>query len=306
MNEAKVLSVSLSSERGPKKPVQELKLNSKGIIGDVHAKIWNRQVSIIDIAHINKFKNLTEARETEFGEFAENITSEGLQDIDFKTFDLLKIGDSILEVTQVGKPFHDEFRELGNYVMPRVGIFCRVKKEGTIKAEDKIEYIPKKYKALIITLSDRASAGEYEDKSGPKVKELLENYLKKIRVRYNIDHKIIPDNGDELKEILTQAKNEKCDFIITTGGTGIGKRDITVDIVQEMLDKEIPGVMEMIRMKYGQEKPNALLSRGVAGVMDDSLVYTLPGSVKAVQEYMNEILKTMLHLVYMLHSIDAH
>jgi molybdopterin adenylyltransferase len=306
MNEAKVLSVSLSSERGPKKPVQELKLNSKGIIGDVHAKIWNRQVSIIDIFHINKFRKLTEARDTEFGEFAENITSEGLHDIDFKTFDLLKIGDSILEVTQVGKPFHDEFRELGNYVMPRVGIFCRVKKEGTIKPNDKIEYIPKIYKALIITLSDRASAGEYEDKSGPKVKELLENYLKKIRVRYNIDHKIIPDSEDQLKEILNRAKEDKCDFIITTGGTGIGKRDITVDVVQDMLDKEISGVMEMIRMKYGQEKPNALLSRGVAGVMNDSLVYTLPGSVKAVQEYMNEILKTMLHLVYMLHSIDAH
>lgn len=306
MSEAKVLSVSLSSERGPKKPVQKLELNSKGIIGDVHAKIWNRQVSIIDIAHINKFKNLTEARTTEFGEFAENITSEGLHDIDFKTFDLLKIGDSILEVTQVGKPFHDEFRELGNYVMPRVGIFCRVKKEGTIKAEDKIEYIPKIYKALIITLSDRASAGEYEDKSGPKVKELLEDYLKKIKVRYDIDHKIIPDSEDQLKEILNKAKNEKVDFIITTGGTGIGKRDITVDVVQEMLDKEIPGVMEMIRMKYGQEKPNALLSRGVAGVMDDSLVYTLPGSVKAVKEYMTEILKTLQHLVFMLHGIDAH
>jgi len=306
MSEAKVLSVSLSSERGPKKPVSELKLNSKGIVGDVHAKIWNRQVSIIDIVHINKFKKLTEARDTEFGEFAENITSEGLHDIDFKTFDLLKIGDSILEVTQVGKPFHDEFRELGNYVMPRVGIFCRVKKEGIIKVEDKIEFIPKIYKALIITLSDRASAGEYEDKSGPKVKELLENYLKKIKVRYNIDHNIIPDSEDQLREILNKAKKEKIDFIITTGGTGIGKRDITVDIVQEMLDKEIPGVMEMIRLKYGQEKPNALLSRGVAGVLDDSLVYTLPGSVKAVQEYMNEILKTMLHLVYMLHSIDAH
>jgi len=306
MNEAKVLSVSLSSERGPKTPAQELKLNSKGIIGDVHAKNWNRQVSIIDISDINKFRKLTDARTTEFGEFAENITSEGLHDIDFQTFDLLKIGDSILEVTQVGKPFHDEFRELGNYVMPRVGIFCRVKKEGTIKAEDKIEYVPKVYNALILTLSDRASAGEYKDKSGPKINELLDEYLTKIKVRYHINHKIIPDNADELRKILTHAKNEKYDFIITTGGTGIGKRDITVDVVREMLDKEIPGIMEMIRMKYGQEKPNALLSRGVAGVMDESLIYTLPGSVKAVQEYMTEILKTLQHLVFMLHGIDAH
>ena len=306
MIERKVLSVSLSSERGTKKPVKELQLNSKGIVGDVHAGIWNRQISIIDISHINLFKELTSGRDTEFGEFAENITSEGLHDIDFQTFDQLKIGDAILEVTQVGKPFHDKFRELGNYVMPRVGVFCRVKKEGTIKADDKIEYIPKVYKALIVTLSDRASAGEYEDLSGPKISEMLDSYLKKLGVRYQIDKEIIPDSKEKLTEILEQAKKNKYDIIITTGGTGIGKRDITVETVQAMLDKEIPGVMEMIRMKYGMLKPNALLSRGIAGVMDDSLVYTLPGSVKAVEEYMTEILKTLNHLIYMLHGIDTH
>lgn len=306
MIERKVLSVSLSSERGTKKPVKELQLNSKGIVGDVHAGIWNRQISIIDISHINLFKELTSGRDTEFGEFAENITSEGLHDIDFQTFDQLKIGDAILEVTQVGKPFHDKFRELGNYVMPRVGVFCRVKKEGTIKADDKIEYIPKIYKALIVTLSDRASAGEYEDLSGPKISEMLDSYLKKLGVRYQIDKEIIPDSKEKLTEILEQAKKNKYDIIITTGGTGIGKRDITVETVQAMLDKEIPGVMEMIRMKYGMLKPNALLSRGIAGVMDDSLVYTLPGSVKAVEEYMTEILKTLNHLIYMLHGIDTH
>jgi len=125
-------------------------------------------------------------------------------------------------------------------------------------------------------------------------------------VRYQVEHIIIPDDSQQLEEHLTKAKNNTVDVVITTGGTGIGKRDITVDTVRPMLDKEIPGVMEMIRMKYGIEKPNALLSRGVAGVMNDSLVYTLPGSVKAVNEYMTEILKTMQHLIYMLHGIDAH
>ncbi len=305
MNEAKVLSVSLSAERGSKKVVEKLNLDSKGIIGDVHAGTI-RQISIIDVSHINRFKKLTDARDAEFGEFAENITSEGLQDIDFNTLDKLKIGDAVLEVTQVGKPFHDQFRELGNYVMPRVGIFCRVKKEGTIKPGDKIEYIPKIYKALIVTLSDRASSGEYEDRSGPKILKLLDSYLKKLDVKYKIDNEIIPDNAEKLTEILTSAKEQNVDIVITTGGTGIGPRDITVETVLPMLDKDIPGIMEMIRMKYGQEKPNALLSRGVAGVMDKSLVYTLPGSVKAVQEYMTEILKTLQHLIYMLHGIDAH
>jgi molybdenum cofactor synthesis domain-containing protein len=306
MSERKVLSVSQSSERGIKKLVKELKLNDKGIIGDVHTGSRNRQVSIIDISHINRFKELTNASDTEFGEFAENITSEGLHDIDFQTFDLLKIGDAILEVTQVGKPFHDQFRELGNYVMPRVGIFCRVKKAGAIKPGDKIEFIPKVYKALIVTLSDRASAGEYEDKSGPKIIELLESYLKKEGLNYQIDKEIIPDSSQKLTSILSKAKEDKYDIIITTGGTGIGKRDITVETVKPLLDKEIPGIMEMIRIKYGTEKPNALLSGGVAGVMGESLIYTLPGSVKAVQEYMAEILKTLQHLVFMLHGIDAH
>jgi len=306
MIQAKVLSVNLSTERGPKKAVSELQLNEKGIIGDVHARQWNRQISIIDNWHIKRFRQLTNARETNFGEFAENITTEGLHEIDFKTFDQLKIGDAILEVTQVGKPFHDQFRELGNYVMPRVGIFCRVKKAGAIKANDTIEYIPKKHKAAVITLSDRASSGEYEDRSGPKIIEMLDSYLKKLELNYQIGHDIIHDDAGQLIQLLNKYRNEKYDFIITTGGTGIGKRDITVETIKPMLDKEIPGIMEMIRLKYGMEKPNALLSLSVAGVMDESLVYTLPGSVKAVQEYMAEILKTLQHLQFMLHGIDAH
>ncbi|MFP4023082.1 MAG: molybdenum cofactor synthesis domain-containing protein [Thiohalospira sp.] len=306
MTKGKVLSVNLSAERGIKKPVNKLTLTDKGIKGDVHAGNWNRQISIIDQSHIQRFKKITEARDTEFGEFAENITAEGLEGIDFQTFDLLKIGDAILEVTQVGKPFHDQFRELGNYVMPRVGIFCRVKKAGTIKANDSIEYIPKVYNALVITLSDRASAGEYEDLSGPKVVESLNTYFNKLGVKYQTNRMVIPDNSNKLTQILTKAKKDNIDVIITTGGTGIGKRDITVETVQPMLDKEVPGVMELIRMKYGVEKPNALLSRGISGVMENSLIYTLPGSVKAVNEYMTEILKTLQHLMYMLHGIDAH
>jgi len=73
-----------------------------------------------------------------------------------------------------------------------------------------------------------------------------------------------------------------------------------------MLEKKIPGIMEHIRIKYGSIKPNALLSRGVAGTIDESLVYTLPGSVKAVNEYMSEILKTLHHLFYMLRGVDVH
>ncbi len=100
--------------------------------------------------------------------------------------------------------------------------------------------------------------------------------------------------------------NQKYDVIFTTGGTGIGKRDITVDTVKSFQFREMPGIMELIRVKYGQEKPNALLSRSVAGIIDDTFVYTLPGSVKAVNEYMVEILKTIDHLFHMRAGIDSH
>jgi len=301
----KVLSVNKANERGIKYPVKEIILNAKGIEGDAHSGT-ERQVSMIDTSHIERFKKLTDAREPKFGEFAENLTVEGLEGLRVNPFDKFKIGDTVLEVTQTGKPFHDEFRELGNYVMPRVGIFCRVSKTGKIKAGDTIEYIPKTYKAMIITLSDRASKGEYEDRSGPAVKNMLEDHFKKMNFPLETERNVIPDDRRELESLIRNAVENKFDMIITTGGTGIGKRDITVETVQPMLDKEIPGIMEHIRMKYGSVKPNALLSRGVAGVMNESLVYTLPGSVRAVNEYMTEILKTLNHLFYMLHGMDIH
>jgi len=117
---------------------------------------------------------------------------------------------------------------------------------------------------------------------------------------------IIPDDEEMLEGMLLKAKAEGADVVFTTGGTGVGMRDITPETVKRCIDKEIPGIMEMIRMKYGAEKPNALLSRAVAGVMGKTLVYAMPGSVKAVREYTEEILKTMKHLFLMIHGIDSH
>lgn len=169
-----------------------------------------------------------------------------------------------------------------------------------------IYHQPKIFKARVVTLSDRAYRGIYEDKSGPKVVNMVEHFFETNHKKAQIKSQIIPDFEEELALILEECRVEKYDLLITTGGTGIGKRDITVETVKKHLDKEIPGIMEMIRMKYGAQKPNALLSRGVAGTMGQTLVYTLPGSVKAVEEYLNEIFTTLDHLFYMLHGIDNH
>jgi molybdenum cofactor synthesis domain-containing protein len=164
---------------------------------------------------------------------------------------------------------------------------------------------PEKFEILIITLSDRAHRGEYEDLSGPKVREKVEEFFHSAGWLFNIKLTLIPDDTEMLKELLVSAEN-KYNIIITTGGTGISPRDITVETVKPLLTKEIPGIMEFIRIKYGTDKPNALLSRGIAGVISQSLIYTLPGSVKAVEEYMAEIVKTLKHTINMLYGIDKH
>jgi molybdenum cofactor synthesis domain-containing protein len=164
---------------------------------------------------------------------------------------------------------------------------------------------PDRFDVLIVTLSDRASRGEYTDLSGPAIREILEKFFLDQKWESVTRTALIPDDPDSLKKILGN-EGRKADLIFTTGGTGIGPRDITVDTVRPLLDKEIPGIMEFIRIKYGTEKPNALLSRGVAGVMGKSLIYTLPGSVRAVNEYMREITKTLEHTILMLYGIDTH
>jgi molybdenum cofactor synthesis domain-containing protein len=305
-----ILSVNISEKKGTvKKAVEEITLYENGIKNDAHSGSWHRQVSMLERESIEKFEQKAN-REIKFGEFAENITTRGMELFHAKPFDRFMSDTLDLEVTQIGKKCHGDncaiFREVGNCVMPKEGIFVRVKKGGTMKAGDKLNYYPKIFEVRIITLSDRASSGEYEDRSGPQINALLTEYFKKINWRLEIENILIPDDPNQLAALLDDSKNKGTDIVITTGGTGIGPKDFTPEVMKDFLDKEIPGVMEMIRLKYGQEKPNALLSRGVAGVMGESLVYALPGSVKAVNEYMTEICKTLQHLIFMLHSLDVH
>jgi molybdopterin adenylyltransferase len=158
---------------------------------------------------------------------------------------------------------------------------------------------------LVITLSDRASGGEYENLSGPKISSMVKEYFETTGTNCSVTEVLIPDDHDELEEII-RVSAAGYNIIFTTGGTGIGPRDITVDTIKPMLTKEIPGIMEYIRIKYGSQKPGALLSRSVAGLIGKTLIYTLPGSPKAVNEYMEEILKTLLHTLEMIYGVDSH
>ncbi len=305
-----VVSVNVSEKKGTVKvPVPEIELNELGVANDAHSGKWHRQVSLLADESFDRFTHAA-GRKVNYGEFAENITTKGIELVNTHPLDKLIIGDVELEITQIGKECHGSscaiFKEVGNCVMPKEGIFARVLKNGNVKAGDEVIYIPHVYKVLIITLSDRASRGEYTDRSGPKIEQMLSSFFESEGWKFEISGKLIPDDIEELDSMMNDAREAEYDIVITTGGTGIGPRDITPDVVKPFLDKEIPGIMELIRFKYGSLKPNALLSRAVAGVMRNSLVYTLPGSVKAVDEYMTEIIPTLRHSIYMLHNLDAH
>lgn len=306
--EPQVVSVNISEKKGTiKMPVPVIELTETGVKGDAHSGRWHRQVSLLGTESFEKFEGQA-GRKLAYGEFAENITTSGIILYQTKPLDRFKIGDTELEVTQIGKHCHGDgcaiYREVGNCVMPKEGIFCRVLKGGTVTAGDKVQYIPRTFRIKVITLSDRAYSGEYPDKSGPAAVNILTQFFDSVQWRTEIDRVIIPDEKDVLRNILSDL--DGIDILFTTGGTGISSRDITVDVVESMLDKKIPGIMELIRMKYGSEKPAALLSRGVAGVIGNTLIYTMPGSVKAVEEYLTEINKTLKHSIYMLNNLDLH
>lgn len=305
-----ICSVQISDKKGiAKKPVSKIFLNSTGIRDDVHAGNWNRQVSLLAQESISRFEQKLQ-RTIEFGEFAENITTKGIELHTCKPLDRFVCNSVVLEITQIGKKCHGDncaiFQEVGSCVMPKEGIFCKVISGGELQATDVLTYVPHTVRAKVITLSDRASKGEYEDKSGPLVAKRLTDYWKQNNRIGSVEYVCLPDDAELLRQEVVSAIENSFDFIITTGGTGIGPRDITPDVIHPLLEKEIPGIMEYVRVTYGKNKPQALLSRSIAGVSKNSILFTLPGSVSGVTEYMTEIEKILEHAFYMLKGIDIH
>lgn len=309
-DKGEVVSVNISTEKGTiKTPVDSVQLDDNGIVGDAHAGLWHRQVTLLAKEDIDTFSNKN-GRDVEVGEFAENITTKNIDLSDACVLDEFQIADVRLQVTQIGKKCHGEgcaiFQQVGKCVMPDKGIFCKVLQGGTIIPSATIELIPYTLKVLIITLSDRASAGAYTDRSGPKAKEILESFFGDKRWHVDIQNQLMPDDASQLKASLASAIDSGVDAIFTLGGTGVGPRDIAPETVTEACDKLVPGIMENIRVKYGSKKPSVLLSRSVAGVNGKTQLYALPGSVRAVTEYLDEILKTLEHCIYMMNGLDVH
>ena len=310
MPPVRVLSVNLSERTGTiKKPVGEITVDARGVVGDAHAGTWHRQVSLLAKGSIDRFAAEI-GRAVAPGEFAENLTIDGVDLRRASLLDRFRFGQVELELTQIGKECHGEtcaiFREVGRCVMPTEGVFCRVLSGGTIRDGDEGGHLPKTLRIRAITLSDRAAAGEYEDRAGPRLRELLEAYFRATPWRLEVDRVLLPDDADRLRAELAAARDTGADAVFTTGGTGVGPRDVTPEVVTAFCDRLVPGIMEHIRVTFGREKPNALLSRSVAGLAGTMQLYALPGSVRAVEEYTGEILKTFEHVLLTAHGLDLH
>ena len=138
----------------------------------------------------------------------------------------------------------------------------------------------------VVTISDRASAGIYEDKSGQEIKNFL---AENITNEYKVEYRLIPDEFDEIVKTLNELVEIKCSLILTTGGTGPAKRDVTPEATREVIEKELPGFGELMRMHSLKYVPTSILARGIAGVVKNSFILNLPGSPKAIRENLEAV-----------------
>lgn len=296
-NNIEVLAVCISEKKGTeKKEVEKIVLKEDwGIEGDAHAGKWHRQVSLLAFEKIDAFRK--KGAEVDFGSFGENIIVGGVDLRSLPVGTVLEIGEAKLKVTQIGKECHSHcniYKKMGNCIMPREGIFAEVLKGGVVQKGESIKVIEKEegpYRVGIITVSDRASKGEYEDKSGPVIKELVEAAGMEV-----VDYIIVPDEKSQIaKKLLHFSDQRQVDLVFTTGGTGFSKRDVTPEATKQVVEREVPGIGEALRSYSLTITPKAMLSRQTAGIRGNTLIINLPGSPKACKENIEYILTPLKH-----------
>lgn len=147
-----------------------------------------------------------------------------------------------------------------------------------------------KYKAIVITVSDKGSRGERVDTSGQALTRML-------HVTYNMgDVVIVPDEIELIAAAMKREIDENgVDLVVTTGGTGVSKRDVTPEATRMIIDRELPGFAEIMRSESYKITPHGIISRGICGIRNESIIINLPGSEKAATENLGFVLRAVPH-----------
>ena len=294
----KIVGICTSEKRGTvKKEQKEVNLiEGWGLEEDAHGGNWHRQVSLLSYEKIQKFRE--KGADVGLGAFGENLIIEGYDFRDLPVGTRFRIGDAILEMTQIGKNCHSHceiYKRMGDCIMPREGVFTKVLHGGHIQKGDKIEMIPpeqeRPFTVAVITLSDKGFAGEREDKSGPLICEMLKE------AGYDVVETILlPDERVGLERQMKRlADQRQVSLILTTGGTGFSPRDITPEATIAVCDRMARGIAEAIRGYSMTITRRAMLSRAESGIRKGTLIVNLPGSPKAVKESLEFILPELSH-----------
>ena len=155
-------------------------------------------------------------------------------------------------------------------------------------------------RAGVLTVSDRVSRGEAEDRSGPRAAELL------AVLGFTTEVRVVPDGIESVESALRVLMKEGMALIVTTGGTGFGPRDLTPEATRRVIERPAPGLAEAMRATTFGVNPHGMLSRGMAGIAGRSLIVNLPGSVKGVEESLEVIAAALPHAVGLLADAAEH
>lgn len=295
---AKIVGICISEKKGTQKhEVKKARLiPNHGIENDAHAGKWHRQVSLLNLEKIEAFR--AKGVDVAFGAFGENLI---IDEFDFRNQPVgtrFKIGDVILELTQIGKECHSHcaiYHAVGDCIMPREGVFTEVISGGDIEVGDEVIMIPpeagRPLTAAVITVSDKGAIGQRIDESGPVIEKMLEE------AGYDVKETlIVPDVQNTISANLKRlADQRQINLILTTGGTGFSERDVTPEATISVCDRMADGIAEAIRANSMKYTKRAMLSRAKSGIRGKSLIVNLPGSPKAVKETLEFLIPNVRH-----------
>lgn len=299
----KVIAICTSPARGTQKhqvPAARFTVEW-GIEGDAHGGNWHRQVSLLSADKIAAFN--ARGANVQPGAFGENLVVEGFDFRALPVGTLLRCGDVLLEMTQIGKECHSHceiFKRMGECIMPTQGVFARVLEPGEIRVGDEMEIQPRTeprpWQAAVITLSDKGARGERRDESGPAIAKRLAEAGYEV-----VEQLLLADEAAPLKaQLMRLADQRQLDLILTTGGTGFGPRDITPEATLAVAHRSAPGIAEAMRAASLAITPRAMLSRAASVIRGKTLIINLPGSPKACMECMDVFLDTIPHAMGLL------